>query len=320
MKPIFLSLAACLLLTGCTASTPASAPLPPAPAPLQTGIATATTTRESQNATYDFPGRAQTDITLCAVLLDSAGVIRDCAIDAVSAAIPFDKTGALQLEEGTVFPSKNELGENYGLHKASPQGREWNQQAADYARWAVGKTPAELETADVVTSVTVDTDSFVRAIRCAAAQSAYLGAQEGDQLRLISSARMVTSHSAQGDDTESLARCRASAAAMTTRGEIITSCAFDGAESAVPLTREGTIAREPLLCTSPWDACSLRRRGDSDAWCRRAAAMAALATGKTPREAYTQLPAPPTGADTLPTLAVTVYDDFFPLFAKAAEG
>ena len=320
MKPMFLSLAACLLLTGCTASTPALAPLPPAPAPLQTGIATATTTTESQNATFDFPGRAQTDVTLCAVLLDSSGVIRDCAIDAVSAAIPFDKTGALQLEEGTVFPSKNELGENYGLHKASPQGREWNQQAADYARWAVGKTPAELETADVVTSVTVATDSFARAIRCAAAQSAYLGAQEGDQLHLFSSARMVTSHSAGPDHPEGLARCRTSAAAMTTRGDVITSCAFDGSESAVPITHEGTIARQPLPRTSPWDACSLRRSPQGNAWCRQAAALAALATGKTPREACAQFPSPPAGADALPTMAVTVYDDFFPLFQKAAQG
>ena len=320
MKPIFLSLAACLLLTSCTASTPALAPLPPSPAPLRTGIATATTTSQSQNATFDFPGRAQSDVTLCAVLLDSSGVIRDCAIDAVSAAIPFDKTGALQLEEGTVFPSKNELGENYGLHKASPQGREWNQQAADYARWAVGKTPAQLESADVVTSVTVDTDSFVRAIRCAAAQSAWLGAQEGDQLRLVSSARMVTSCSAGGEHREGLARCRTSAAAMTTRGEILTSCAFDGSETAVPITQEGTIARGPLPLTSPWDACSLRRSSQGDAWCRQAAAMAALAIGKTPQEALRQLPPPPAGADTLPTAAVTVYGDFFPLFQKAAQG
>ena len=319
MKSFFALLWLCAaLLSACTPDAPAPR-APAAPMPLQTGIATATTTCRSQNATYDFPGRAQTDVTFCAVLLDSDGIIRDCAIDAVSMAVPFDKTGSLQLDAGTVFPSKNELGANYGLHKASPQGREWNQQAADYARWAVGKTPAELESADVVTSVTIDPSAFSRAIRCAAAQSAWLGAQEGDQLQLCSAARMMPSHSA-GETVRGQACCRATAAAMTLRRGVITSCAFDGAATAIGLTADGAIIPDNALpVTAPWDAWSLRRSSQGPPWCRQAASLAALAAGKTPAETLAQLPAPPAGADALPAAAVSLYDDFFPLFQKAAE-
>jgi len=152
--------------------------------PVKLGLAVLANVAQSMNATADSHGYARTDVTMVALTVDDGGVIRSCRIDGISAAIPFDNAGTLQIDDDTTFPTKDELGRDYGMHKASPMGKEWNEQAAAFADYAVGKRPDELTAGDVTASVTISTDEFIRAIRAAADSARHLGSRADDQLVL----------------------------------------------------------------------------------------------------------------------------------------
>ncbi len=295
-KTLLSALFLCLLLCGC--DRPAFAPvsnLPVAsaktpPQPLQLGLASVTTVSKSQNATPDFPGIARTDITMAAVTVDEAGIIRQCILDGITAIIPFDATGALQAPEDLNFHSKNELGETYGMHKASPMGKEWDQQAASFASYAVGKRVDELQAGDVAASVTVDTDCFLQAISAAVQEAADLGTQEGDRLALASDAYMADSRSADSDTGKNgSAHCSAMLGAVTFRGETITACRFDSVETILPFTPEGIVSTNvslpPLGKDKLADPYGIRRRGiEGKRWYQQANLFAAAAVGLTAQQ------------------------------------
>ena len=68
---------------------------------------------------------------------------------ASSAKVEFDTTGAVTTDLTGSVSSKNTLGADYGMGKASAIGKEWNEQAAAFAAYTVGKT------ADAVTGIAV---------------------------------------------------------------------------------------------------------------------------------------------------------------------
>ncbi len=111
---------------------------------VKTGLAVITTLDKSTNA-GDKPGLAQVDSTVVAVTVDNSGKIVKCVIDAVQSKINFDASGKLITPMDTLFPTKNELGEAYGMKKASKIGKEWNEQAAAFAKYVTGKTPSEVK-------------------------------------------------------------------------------------------------------------------------------------------------------------------------------
>ena len=146
---------------------------------LKTGLAVITSAADSTSAAGE-EGLADIGSTAVALLVDDDGRIAACAIDAVQSRIPFTADGALALNAGTVFPSKRELGKDYGLAEASGIGREWYEQAAAYARYAAGRTVGELEELSVTekgapaggelaSSVTISVGPFNEALRKAAA-------------------------------------------------------------------------------------------------------------------------------------------------------
>ena len=241
-----LLLALLLTLTACTAP-PADEPAAEVMAPVQQtqeayclGIAAAANISKSMNATYDFPGYARTEVTFAAVVINSDGVICQCAIDGISATISFDAAGALQSEAGTVFFSKAALGQAYGMHKASPLGTEWYQQAADFAVACVGKTAAELLPGDAVSSVTISTDALCQAV-CLAAENARQPAPPDGVLRLFCHGVMTDSRSACRDDgTPGLACLRTVASARAANGQSAATvgCAVT---SAVPFSADGRL-------------------------------------------------------------------------------
>lgn len=202
------------------------------------GIAAAARVSRSMHATLDFPGCARTEVTFAAVLVDSGGVIRACAIDGVDASLLFGSFGQLQTPNGTVFPSKTALGDDYGMHKASTLGTEWYQQAAAFAAHCVGKTAAELQPADAVTSVTVSTDCLLRAVVEAAENARTAVPPETDALTLVCRAVTEDSRSATAE-SDGLARARITAMARTPDGTQA-ACAL---LSALPFSAAGR-----LLC------------------------------------------------------------------------
>ena len=191
LPAIALSLALSLgLLAGCgtTAVVAVPAPTPsvvpteapaatPAPADpssgeaVKTGLSLITSVGSSTSASAEGDGLAQADITLVAVTVGEDGVIDDCVIDAIQSKVNFDAAGQITTDLTAAQPSKNQLGDDYGMRKASSIGKEWYEQAAGFAAYVTGKTPAEVSgiavtedgkaaDADLAASVTISIGAF----------------------------------------------------------------------------------------------------------------------------------------------------------------
>ena len=97
--------------------------------------------------------------------------ITSCAIDAVQANVNFDTTGTITTDLTAPVLTKNQLGDDYGMKKASAIGKEWYEQAAAFGAYVVGKTPDEVAgltvteegkagDADLAASVTISIGGF----------------------------------------------------------------------------------------------------------------------------------------------------------------
>jgi predicted small lipoprotein YifL len=80
-----------------------------------------------------------------ATTFNADGKITSCLIDASITDVTFDKTGKITSDINAAYKTKNELGAEYGMAKASSIGKEWNEQAAAFAKYVVGKTVDEVK-------------------------------------------------------------------------------------------------------------------------------------------------------------------------------
>ncbi len=123
-------------------------------------------------------GIAQLDATVTAITLKD-GVISSCVIDSVQAKVTFSLEGKITSDLKAEVKTKNELGPDYGMVAYAGAIAEWNEQAASFAKYVTGKTPAEVgdiavdqKTAptdtDLNTSVTIAIGDFKKLIEKAA--------------------------------------------------------------------------------------------------------------------------------------------------------
>ena len=288
-----------------------------------------------ESATAEANGVATTDISLVAVTVNDNGVIESCAIDAVQGKVAFDQTGTLAGESGEIL-SKNELGDDYGMRVASPIGKEWNEQAAHIAAYAVGKTVEELKTnaideagmvkdADLASGATIYMGSFIWAIEAAVNNATHLGAQSGDQLVLtaISSSNGSTSATTEAEGSASVT---SNIIAMTTNGDVITSCIIDAVQSKAGFGADGQLTGEvggDVLSKAQLGAdYGLKAySGVGKEWDEQTLAFCEYVTGKTVEEAtgiaLTETTAP-ADADLAASVSIAV-GDFVSLVKKAGE-
>ena len=115
-------------------------------------------------------GLSQLDVDAVALTLRD-GVITSAQIDSVQGKVNFDASGAITGGTDGVFATKNLLGEQYGMVAWGGAIAEWNAQAASFAAYITGKTPAEVASiavdettkptdADLATSVTIKIGGF----------------------------------------------------------------------------------------------------------------------------------------------------------------
>jgi hypothetical protein len=120
-------------------------------------------------------GLAQAYSTYVAVTTDDSGKITSCAIDASQSNVNFDASGKITSDLSFTPPTKNELGDEYGMKKASDIGKEWYEQAEAFADYVVGKTADDVRNIaideaghptgpDITSSVTVSIGDFKAAI------------------------------------------------------------------------------------------------------------------------------------------------------------
>ena len=94
------------------------------------------------NASQDGDGRAQADVTVCAVTLDSSNKIVGVAWDVsqIRAAV----TAAGAVTPGNDMRSKKEKQGDYNMKPASPIGKEWFEQIDALEKWATGKAASDV--------------------------------------------------------------------------------------------------------------------------------------------------------------------------------
>ena len=291
------------------------------------------TTLSTENATAEADGTATADSSLIAVTVTEEGVIESCAIDAIQGKVAIDAKGQLTTETGEVL-SKNELGENYGMKAFSPIGKEWNEQAAYIAEYAVGKTVEELKTtaideagmvkdADLASGATIYMGSFIWGIEAAVNNAQYLGAESGDKLVITSTATSIGSKTAD-DEEEGVAQVDANVAIMTANKGVITSCIFDAVQAKASFGTDG------VFTTEAGEVLSKNQLGENyglkayspigKEWNEQVAAFAQYVTGKTAEEvagiALTETTAP-AEADLASSVTIAM-GDFMALIEKAA--
>ena len=124
----------------------------------------------SASADAENAGCAQLDVDAVALTMKD-GVITSAQIDSVQGKVTFDATGTITGGTDGIFATKNMLGEQYGMVAWGGAIAEWNQQAASFAAYITGKTPAEVSgiaidegtkptEADLATSVTIAIGGF----------------------------------------------------------------------------------------------------------------------------------------------------------------
>ncbi|MDO5026748.1 MAG: hypothetical protein Q4E50_02830 [Tissierellia bacterium] len=123
----------------------------------------------------DGKGAAQADTTVVAVALDAEDKIVDVKIDVAQNKAPMNDDGSLAFETSETLRTKRELGDEYGMRKASGIEKEWFEQADALEEAWIGMTieealnmkkDAEKDTlTDLATSVTVKVSGYQDALK-----------------------------------------------------------------------------------------------------------------------------------------------------------
>ena len=133
-------------------------------------LTSTTSLTDSKSASAEEDGLAQAYATVGAITMNG-DTITSMVIDAVQASVNFDTAGQITTDLTAAQPSKNQLGDSYGMRDFSSIGKEWYEQAAGFAAYVTGKTPAEVSgiavtedgkaaDADLAASVTISIGAF----------------------------------------------------------------------------------------------------------------------------------------------------------------
>lgn len=280
---------ACTCPSG-THSTPE--PSAPVEGAVKTGLAVVTGVSGSKNAEC-----ADYDVTLVAVTVDDKGVIDSCVIDSIGTKINFDAAGAITTPLDSQIKTKNELGDEYGMKAYAGSKYEWYEQAAALAKYAQGKTVAELKSgaidesgkapadSDLASTATIYLGGYVSAIEQAVANAKHLGAQAGDELRLASVSSIGSSVSATAEEN-GVAQLDCDVTAVTVKDGVITSCYIDSVQAKVSFDTTGTITSDltaPVKTKNELgDEYGMKAWGGAKfEWYEQAANFAKYVTGKT---------------------------------------
>ena len=265
-------------------------------AAVKTGLSMVASVSSSKNASAEEEGLAQTNVTLVAVNVGDDGKIDSCVIDMIQAKIKFGTDGVITTDLATEFPSKNELGDGYGMRKASGIGKEWNEQAAAMAAYVIGKTVDEVKgiamdekgkatAADLVASVTVSIGDFLAGIEDAVNKAEHRGAKKGDALKISSVTTMSKSKNASAEG-DGLAQAYANVAVVTLKDNTVTSCYIDAVQANVNFNTKGEITSDLNAAIKTKNALGddygMRKASSiGKEWYEQAASFCQFVTGKT---------------------------------------
>ena len=287
---------------------------------------------DSVSATAEAAGAAKYDVTLAAVTVDENGRIVSCVIDSIPATVEFDAAGAITSDITAQVLTKNELGDSYGMVAWGGAIAEWDKQVAAVAKYAEGKTVAELKNGDIdmttgkakdgtdlSSSATIYLAGYVYAIEAAVNNAQHRGAQAGDELVLatLNSTKSSTAGNAQLD---------ADITVLTKKDGKITSCYIDSLQAKIGFDATGKITTDLSAGVKTKnelgkDYGMVAWGGAIAEWNEQAAAFASYVTGKTAAEvagiAVTET-TKPADADLSSSVTIAI-GGFQALIAKAMQ-
>ena len=139
------------------------------------GLGISASMSKSKDVSDAADGVAEAYNYYTATTFDATGKITGCVIDASVSDIKFDKSGKITTDLKAALQTKNELGTAYGMGKVSTIKKEWNEQAAAFAKYVTGKTSEQVKgiamdstgkatSTDITASVTVHVSDFINII------------------------------------------------------------------------------------------------------------------------------------------------------------
>lgn len=266
---------------------------------VSTGLAVVSSIEKSKDAS-ERDGLAQTDSVIVAVTVDKDGKIVQTIIDTAQTQIGFSKDGKILPDLNTVFISKQELKEEYGMGKASTIDKEWYEQANALSEYIVGKTVEEVKgiavdesgvptETDLVSSVTIKINPYKDAIEKAVSNAENLGADASDKLGLGVVTTITKSKDATADE-EGLAQAYTTYTVATFDAEgKVTSSIIDASQANVNFDATGKITTD--LTVAPTTKVELgedygmkKASAIGKEWYEQADAFATYVVGKTIEE------------------------------------
>jgi len=271
----------------------------PAEGSVKTGLAVISSVEKSADA-GEKDGLAQTDSVIVAVTVDQEGKIVKAEIDTAQTKINFSKEGKVLSDLEASYKSKQELGTEYGMSKASTIEKEWFEQANALEEYIAGKTLEEIKgievdekgvptQADLVSSVTIKINGYKEAIEKAVANAQDLGASADDKLGL----GVVTTISKSKDaaaDAEGVAQAYSTYTVTTFDADgKITSSVIDASQSNVKFDVAGKISTDltvaPQTKVELGDAYGMKKASKiGKEWFEQSDAFSKYAVGKTVEE------------------------------------
>ncbi len=261
---------------------------------LKTGIGTVGSIAKSKDV-GDNDGLGQGDIIVAAVTVTEDGKLDNVLIDSVQGKVNFDATGKITTDIKAEVPSKTELGDAYGMKKASPIGKEWYEQIAVFMDYVKGKTADEIKgianeegkakDADLIAGCTINITDYIEAVTKGMANAQDLGAKAGDKLGIGVSTNVAKSKDAAADK-EGLVQvyCTYIASTYSADGKI-SSAVIDAMQANVNFDTAGKVtsdlAKAPQTKNELGDAYGMRKASAiGKEWNEQAAAYAKYITGK----------------------------------------
>ena len=266
---------------------------------VKTGLAVISSVEKSKDA-GEKDGLAQTDSVIVAVTVDKDGKIVQTIIDTAQTKIEFSKEGKIIPDLNTVFKSKQELKEEYGMGKASSIEKEWYEQANALAEYVKGKTVEEVKAiavdetgvtteADLVSSVTIKINPYKEAIEKAVANAENLGADASDKLGLGVITTIAKSKDATAD-AEGLAQAYSTYTVATFDADgKVTSSIIDASQANVKFDATGKITSDlsvaPITKNELGEDYGMKKASAiGKEWYEQADAFADYVVGKTVEE------------------------------------
>ncbi len=217
------------------------------------GLGHITSIAKSKDAEDENGATGQVDTTLAAVGFDDEGKVVKLTIDVAQTKVNFDAEGKLATDKDGEFKTKVELGDEYGMKKASEIGKEWYEQAAALEEWMVGKTVEEITSMelndgvpaeeDLTSSVTVGVDTYIAAV-----EEAYNNAVEveagAETLGLGTDISIAKSKDAEGENgPKAQVDLTINVAALDADGKVV-GTVLDVAQTKIDFDAEGKLATD----------------------------------------------------------------------------